>query len=238
MGTSVCLNCILASLDRQSAIMGADASKGPVFMRRNIRTATSLPLLASLVLLVNPSGNAIAEDLLGLYVGAAIGQSRLQAKDTVCLCEFQESVTETFDKKNLAFQAMLGVRPISWVGAEVDYLDFGKPRGDVFGFPASASVKGVAAFGVLYLPIPIVSAYVKAGAARLESAVNYSYYTPSACTVCLIPVSLNHTNTNAAGGVGAQYKFGSWTVRTEYQRFDAAGETPKLVSAGFTWSFP
>jgi hypothetical protein len=40
-----------------------------------------------------------------------------------------------------------------------------------------------------------------------------------------------------AGGGGAQYKFGSWAVRAEYERFNAAGGNPSLLSAGVTWAF-
>jgi hypothetical protein len=203
-----------------------------------IHTAIPLLLLATLVLLVEPSRNAVAEDLLGLYIGGAIGQSRVEATETACLCDiFPEIVTETIDKKHLAFKAMLGARPISLMGAEIDYIDFGKPNGAAFGYPASASIKGVAAFGVLYLPVPIVDVYVKAGVARLESAVNYSYCSPCACDFCLNSIQLNRTNTSGAGGVGTQYKFGSWAVRAEYERFNAAGGNPSLLSAGITWTF-
>ena len=132
---------------------------------------------------------------------------------------------------------MLGARPISLVGAEIDYIDFGKPDGRAFGFPASASIKGVAAFGVLYLPVSVVDIYLKAGVARLESTEKYGYCGPCACNFCLNSIQLNRTNTSSAGGLGAQYKLGSWAVRAEYERFNAAGENPSLLSAGITWSF-
>jgi hypothetical protein len=209
-----------------------------------VKTAPSRPIaaltlfLAAVVLLINPGGNAVAEDLLGFYVGGAIGQSRVEAKETACECDLGSLiVTETLDKKHLAFQATLGARPISWVGAEINYIDFGNPGGDAFGLPASASIKGPAAFGVLYLPIPIVEVYLKAGVARLESDVNYSYCSPCACNFCLLAVRSNHTNTSGAGGVGAQYKFGSWAARAEYERFNVAGENPSVWSLGITWTF-
>jgi hypothetical protein len=190
------------------------------------------------MLLVKPSGNAVAADSLGLYIGGAIGQSRVEATEIACQCDLdQEIVREKFDKSHLAFQGVLGARPISLLGAEVDYIYFGKPDGQAFGFPASASVKGVAAFGVLYLPVPVVDIYLKAGVARLESTVKYSYCDPCACNFCLNSIQLDRTNTTGAGGVGAQYRVGSWAVRAEYERFNAAGGNPSLLSAGITWTF-
>jgi hypothetical protein len=205
---------------------------------KSSRSAVSLLLLATLMLLVKPSGNAVAADSLGLYIGGAIGQSRVEATEIACQCDLdQEIVRENFDKSHLAFQGVLGARPISLVGAEVDYIYFGKPDGQAFGFPASASVKGVAAFGVLYLPVPVVDIYLKAGVARLESTVKYSYCGPCACNFCLNSIQLDRTNTTGAGGVGAQYRVGSWAVRAEYERFNAAGGNPSLLSAGITWTF-
>lgn len=208
---------------------------------RYIHSVVSLlPLLAALVLLVKPSGNAVAEDLLGLYIGGAIGQSRVvEATETACACDIDPGViiTQKFDKTHLAFQVELGARPISLLGAEIDYIDFGKPDGEANTFPESASIKGVAAFGVLYLPVPVVDIYLKAGVARLESTLKFSYCGPCACNFCLNSPQLERTNTSGAGGVGAQYRFGSWAVRAEYERFNAAGANPSLLSAGITWSF-
>ena len=42
---------------------------------------------------------------------------------------------------------------------------------------------------------------------------------------------------HGVGGLGAQYKLGSWAVRAEYERFNAAGENPSLLSVGITWTF-
>jgi hypothetical protein len=182
----------------------------------------------------------LAEDLLGLYVGGAIGQSRIKATASQAFADatFTPVIeTQNFDEGHSAFKAMLGARPISLLGAEIDYMDFGKPSGSLFENPADVSMKGAAAFGVLYLPVPIVDVYLKAGVARLESTVNGSICSPCACDFCRSAFQLNRTNTSGAGGVGAQYKFGSWAVRAEYERFNAAGGNPSLLSVGITWTF-
>jgi len=206
----------------------------------SIHTAFPLLLLATLVFLVKPSGNAVAEELLGLYIGGSIGQSRVvEHIETGCPCDLDPgiAITENFDQTHLAFQGALGARPISLVGAEIDYIDFGKPGGQVNTFRASASMKGEAAFGVLYLPVPRVNIYLKAGVARLESTFKYSSCGPCACNFCFGSIQLDRTTTAGAGGVGAQYRFGSWAVRAEYERFNAAGGNPSLLSAGITSTF-
>jgi hypothetical protein len=206
------------------------------------RFYTDIPLLifAAFALLAQPGGEAVADDSLGLYIGGAIGQSRVvEAAQTACICDLDPGaiITEKFDKTHLAFQGELGARPISLLGAEIDYINFGKPSGEANTFPESASIKGVSAFGVLYLPVPVVDIYLKAGIARLQSALKFSYCGPCACDFCLNTIQLERTNTSGAGGVGAQYRFGSWALRVEYERFNAAGGNPSLLSAGITWIF-
>jgi hypothetical protein len=199
-----------------------------------------LKILAAFVLLAQPNDNAVAEDLLGLYVGGAIGQSRVEATASAVSADiFPVTYTENFDKTHAAFKVMLGARPIPLVGVEIDYIDFGEPSGSLFGNPADVSIKGATAFGVFYLPVPVVDVYLKAGVARLESTVNGSICSPCACDfqICRSSFQLNRTNTSGAGGVGTQYRFGSWAVRAEYERFNAAGGNPSLLSAGVIWSF-
>jgi hypothetical protein len=105
-----------------------------VHLKSSSRIYTDIPLLilATLVLLAQPSGNAVAEDLLGLYVGGTIGQSRgVEAIDSIGFPVYNGVVTETqsFEGRHTAFSVMLGVRPISLLGAEIDYIDLGRPSG-------------------------------------------------------------------------------------------------------------
>jgi opacity protein-like surface antigen len=193
----------------------------------------------TLVLAVLPSGHAVAADLVGLYAGGAIGQSQVKASAPA----FAGS---DFKENHSAFKVMVGLRPLSPVGAEIAYLDLGHPRGNV-NFPASGgpvdvTMKGTAAFGILYLPlpVPVLDIYAKVGVARLQSTVNYSLAFGRLCIIqnpnCNV-FRLDRTDTSFAAGAGAQLKFGSWAARAEYERFKAAGGNPGLASLGLTWTF-
>jgi hypothetical protein len=217
-------------------------------LRSSSRIRADIPLLilGTLALLAQPSGQAVAEDLLGLYAGGAIGQSRVEATgQRVYALGNVYYDTGNFKESHSAFKVMVGIRPLSLLGAEVAYTDFGHPSGGFGAHPADVSMKAGTAFGVLYLPVPIVDVFLKAGVARVQSEVNGTgVYGPQCSSngpcplyVGLAPFKLNRTNTAGAGGVGAQYKFGPWSVRAEYERFNAAGGNPSLLSAGITWSF-
>ncbi len=210
----------------------------PKFSRSSSRVHTNIPLLlAAFLLLAQPTGNAVAEDLLGLYVGGAIGQSRVEAN------------SPHFNENHLGWKVMVGVRPISLFGAELAYIDLGDPTGQLGQQPnGDVSTKGGAAFGVLYLPVPVVDVFLKAGVSRLQNAI----HSPGGYNVCppdfptcpghiagpiTAPYRQDRSNTGFAAGAGAQYKIGSLAVRAEYERFNAAGGNPSLLSAGITWSF-
>jgi hypothetical protein len=203
-------------------------------------TNTSALILAAIALPALSGGNAMADDLFGLYVGGAIGQGQVAA--SASYPTIANLYPGEFKENHSAFKVMAGIRPISLVGAELAYIDFGHPSGNIFGYPASASLKGTAAFGILYLPVPVMDLYVKAGLARLQSSLSGFY--PNGDNLCVpgepcgtSPFQLNRTNTSGAGGAGAQYKFGSWAVRAEYERFNSAGGNPSLLSVGITWTF-
>jgi opacity protein-like surface antigen len=204
----------------------------------SIGTYSDIParMVAAAMLLALPCGKAMAEDLLGLYVGGAVGQSRVEASTSPFYGGYIPA--QDFRENHSAFKVMVGVRPISLIGGEVAYVDFGHPSGSLFGYPADASIKGAAAFGVLYLPVPLVDIYVKAGLARLESTVNGGDPNTFTCGIPCGPqlFRLDRTNTSGAAGIGAQYKLGSWALRAEYERFNTAGGNPSLLSAGITWT--
>lgn len=208
-----------------------------------LNVANARAVLAAALLLGLSTGESRAEDLLGLYLGGAVGQGRVEASPGSLTSTTVGSTTligaGDFAENHSAFKLMAGIRPISIVGAELSYIDFGRPSGNLGTVPADVSLRGAAAFAVAYLPVPIVDIVVKAGFARLQNTVSGSggFAGVGDDIAFSSAFRLDRTNTNFAVGGGVQYSIGSWALRAEYERFEAAGGSPSLLSAGVTWTF-
>ena len=202
---------------------------------------TSLGLVACLALVA--SLPAKAGDGLGAYIGAAVGEGWVKTSNGF----LPGMGAGPFSESHSAYQLMAGVRPIPLLGAELAYVDFGHPHQMLStGVVGSADVrmKGSAAFGVLYLPVPVVNIYLKSGLARIQTSANVTgtQLGVGGCAMghpdCGRFAGQNSaTVTRFAGGVGAQFKLGSWALRAEYASFSAAGENPSLATIGVTWTF-
>ena len=191
-----------------------------------------------------PMGQARADDgLLGLYVGADVGQARVKASPgSLVATQNGESTlvgAADFNATHSAFDVRVGVRPISLLGAEVSYIDFGHPNGNLGASPANVDLKGAAAFAVAYLPVTVVDVLVKVGLARIQNdlAGTGSFVTVGETVVKSSLFRLDRTNTNFAIGGGVQYSIGPVAIRAEYQRFEASGGSPSLLTAGVAWTF-
>jgi len=197
---------------------------------------------------------ARANDLLGFYAGAAFGQAHVRARPSLPGVGTIGDIDETHS----AFKGLVGIRILSFLGAEVAYMDFGTvtgpgagpftgPQYDTLVTSEQASQKGEAAFAVLYLPVPIIDIFVKAGLSRITTDFTsmYEEYVPGAGTcqighpdcqvVGIFTAARDTTDTSFAYGAGVQWKLGNWAVRGEYERFDAAGANPSLLSLGMTY---
>ncbi len=206
-------------------------------------SAPACVLAVAAALLVLPVAHARADDLLGLYVGGAVGDGRVEASPGSLVNSNLDGKTLVgagdFAQNHSAFKLMAGIRPIPIIGAEISYIDFGQPNGNLGSVPASVSLKGTAAFAVAYLPVPVVDIVVKAGFARLQNTLSGTggFVGVGDDIVFNSAFRLDRTNTNFAVGGGVQYAIGSWALRAEYERFEAAGGSPSLLSAGVTWTF-
>jgi hypothetical protein len=156
-------------------------------------------------------------------------------------------------KNDTGWKIMLGVRPISLIGAELEYIDFGRstlsltPVGLGLGYQAGLRAKASSAFCVLYAPIPVPAfdLYGKVGMSSFHSTVNAtgqeSLCPTCACPACSLPVPVDlhrdRTDTRLAYGAGLQAKLARLAIRAEYERISASTGDPSLMSLGLIWSF-
>ena len=217
-----------------------------------------LPSIAALLIAPLAVPAHASTNLLNLYVGASLGHASLRAKDSGLIASTYPGSLGSFDRGDFAYQVMAGVRGLYLLGAEIDYFDLGNggvsPSWSGLGAVTGARIsqKGEAAFAVLYLPVPVINLYLKAGIARLTTDLNASGNTGACpagsecplivCPTCSPPIpspfhgTLNTSETTFAAGAGVQWKLGNWAVRGEYERFDALGEHPDLVTVGVIWT--
>lgn len=194
-----------------------------------------LTLVVLMLASLGAAGVAQAADPLGLYIGAAYGQAHIRNQLGIL-------GSPEFDATHSAYQAMLGIRPLSFLGAEITYMDFGRQSQRLPYATADEAQKGEAAYALLYLPVPVIDVYVKAGISRIttDGTVNYDLVGVGTCTIgdpnCGTVTAITHsTNTSFAYGAGLQWKLGHWAVRGEYERFSAAGANPTLLSIGMIY---
>jgi len=172
-----------------------------------------------------------AEDPLGMYLGGSIGQADLHL--------FDSSGDFYGSDDHFGWKAEFGMRPLPFLGGEVDYLDFGQTNSSLGpGSGVDEHSRGGALFGIAYLPMPgSFDVFGKAGLGRVQTTANGSFGCGDLpCNVVGL-YRLDRTDTDFAYGAGAQVRVGSIALRGEYERISVGGLQPSLLSFGFSWLF-
>jgi len=200
-----------------------------------IRLAVMLTFMAAFLNM--PGSPTLASQPTPLYAGAAVDQSRLD------------------DNEDFAWAALIGTRPLTGLGAELQYVNLGHTSSSISTqnpYPATlsrdAQARGVAVFAVAYLPLPIsnLDIDVKAGLSRLDATESQTY-TPIPIDTCLLlppppnagcASRVHQTNMNFAWGAGVQMHISHVVLRADFERFLVVGDHPSLVSFGVAWAFP
>jgi opacity protein-like surface antigen len=188
--------------------------------------------------------SARADNVLGIYAGFGVGASTVRSDDSTY------GSPGYYNDHQFAWKAIVGVRPIPFLGAEYEYIDFGRPDRhhyhdgfyDYDYYGADSHPRAQAVFGVGYLPIPVpyVDFFVKAGASRLKTTLND--FAPAACTgggTCFQLVgSHNVIETKFAYGAGASTKLPlNFTVRAEYERISSPYGDPDAFTVSAIYRF-
>jgi opacity protein-like surface antigen len=143
---------------------------------------------------------------------------------------------------------LVGLRPLPFVGAELEYIDFGNAGGNdgyyhnYYDYGVSAHPKATVLYGLGYLPLPLpfLDVYGKLGVARLQTDNSYFYSVPCASStsgVCAVESRFDQQNTKFAYGAGVQAKWQDFAVRGEYERISSSYGDPNTVMVSLTWTF-
>jgi hypothetical protein len=174
---------------------------------------------------------------LGFYVGAAVGQAR-DTVDNFGTFSFPLGGPFSLDESTTGWKAMAGLRPIPFLGAELEYLDFGSAHANTFLLRADTHADATALFAVGYLPVPLpfLDIFAKAGLARTHTSFSGVLSCPAPAD-CIVGLAGDHDDSDFAYGAGVQAKFQAFALRAEYERTDTSVGHPNLLSVGMTWTF-
>jgi OmpA-like transmembrane domain len=174
-----------------------------------------LLLIAALAVIAIPAAHAqIPEG----YVGAGLTESTIG--DVFRL-------HRDFDMST-SWKLFAGVRPIPPLGLEMNYMDFGSQTHSFNNTYADAHAFTAFAVGFLPVPLPFLEVFGKAGASR---------WTLGGHTYSSL-FSIDDHGTSFAWGGGAQFHFGAFGARLEYEQFDVRDASQiRAVTAGVMFNF-
>lgn len=175
-------------------------------------------VLAAAAALLAMAATATAADN-GVYIGGSIGQANVEIDD--------DDAGLDFDSDDNGFKAIVGVRPLDFLGFELNYVDLGNPSETIGGFDVETDATGIDAFAVGFLALPVVDLFLKVGIISWDASLSVDGTELA-----------EDSGEDLAYGVGAQARFGSIAVRAEYERFEIEDiDEVNLLSLGVTWTF-
>jgi opacity protein-like surface antigen len=184
---------------------------------------------------------------LGVYIGAGLGRATLNDAQFDQYGDFFHH----FDGQPLGWNAVVGIRPIPFLGAEAEYIDFGSTHagaGPAYlanGYSqqflgGDVHDRAAAVFAVGYLPVPIpwIEPFGKLGFGQVwqHSSFGGNYNQQQ-----IYGSETTHPSGAAYGG-GLQFHFQQLAVRAQYERISGnrsfgGWDNPSLLSVGVNWTF-
>jgi opacity protein-like surface antigen len=178
-----------------------------------------------------------SDNPLNVYVGGAVGWSNVQLTSDNNVNTF---LYDGFHQTEAGWKALVGMRPIPLIGAELQYVDFGTPSDNNGN---DVHQQAAAVYGLLYapVPVPLFDVYAKAGLAWLRTNADTRIFAtggPCQDAPCgTFPFSFSRNDADFAFGAGVQFKFSKLAIRGEYERVQGSDSKPDMFSLGLTWTF-
>ena len=197
-------------------------------------------LLAAALISGTLAGAACADDeLLGSYVGVGVGNANVR------IDRRPGDIALGLKEHHGAWKVTFGLRPISLLGVEVNYVDLGRVSATL-GAPGSATTvlatarqSGGAAYAVGYLPLPVplLDVFGKVGTVHMQTHVDGSLPQVQCIAAGCNEFHSSSTDTDFAWGAGVQVKLPltGLSVRGEYERYSVPNGAPDLLSVNLLW---
>lgn len=162
----------------------------------------------------------------GVYLGLGLTQAKVDSDLS------GNSYSLPVNGRDTKFKIIGGLRPLNWLAIEANYINFGTADVSTGGFNGRFDLKGYDAFAVGLASFTVVDLYGKAGIVRWNSDTRV---TGSAASVNSYDSDSGY---DQVFGAGVQVRFGSLSVRGEYERFNiSAANKPDMITVGVTWTF-
>ncbi|MFV2060632.1 MAG: outer membrane beta-barrel protein, partial [Gammaproteobacteria bacterium] len=162
----------------------------------------------------------------GLYIGAGIGDSTVEADGTA------PEGTYNFSESDSGYKIFggynFGIVPLIDIAAEISYVDFGNPSG-IFptNNPINFKLTGYDAFGLVGFSFGPFGLFAKAGVIQWDSDSTIG------------ATNSSDSGSDPAYGIGARFQLSSLAIRAEYEVFDLSGGISDItmlsVSGVFTF---
>jgi hypothetical protein len=194
------------------------------------KLATTVVLFSLLVVT-----NAQAANPLGLYVGAGGGRADLRVDPDTC------SALNCSNATVAGWMAFAGLQPLPFLGAELQYLDFGHTARGIAGpYPFYQRAHAFAVFATGAVPLPFVDLYAKVGAGLVHTRASARAFSGIECFYHLCEDVEDKDATHFGWGLGARFKLpklSSLALQAEYVRFSVPNGDPDLLSVALLWKF-
>jgi hypothetical protein len=189
----------------------------------------------ALVLILLVATNVQAADLLGLYVGAGGGRADLRVDPVTCSAIACSKATVA------GWTAFAGLQPLPFLGAELQYLDFGHTTQGMAGdHPYYQRDHALAVFATGAAPLRFVDLYAKVGAGLVHTRASALVFTGIECILHICEDAKDKDAAHFGWGLGARFKLpklSSLALQAEYVRFSVPNGDPDLLSIGLLWKF-
>jgi len=181
-----------------------------------------LAIAVPLLLLAAESSAQMLEPPVGLYVGGAITQSKVDSGN------FSSDDFDDIDDKDHGWKATLGYRFNRNLGVEGSFIYFGESTAQSasMGGPFLAESRALTAYALGFVPLGPVDVFGKIGLGRVDAQGNVG------------SLEYDERQNKIAYGIGAQMRLNRFAVRAEYEKFDTdvIGDLD-MISLGLTYTF-